>query len=155
MKYQCSIIIDLPLNEVIQKLDNPDHLKHWMPNLIRYEIVQGKPGEEGSKMKLFFKQGKKQMETTETIITNNLPDELVSTYEMKNVWNKQDNLFEKMEENKTLWTSHNVFKFSGLWMNLLFFFLGTNSFRKETMKFMRNFKLFAEQGVSLISPKNK
>lgn len=50
MKYINKTIIHQPLGKTIELMDNAENMKKWMPNLLRYEVVSGKPGEEGTKM---------------------------------------------------------------------------------------------------------
>ena len=44
MKYTTEITVDLPRDEFIKKLDNPDNMKHWMQGLISHEMLSGEPG---------------------------------------------------------------------------------------------------------------
>jgi len=37
MKYTSKIIINLPREEVIKKLDNAENMKHWQRGLIAYD----------------------------------------------------------------------------------------------------------------------
>ena len=62
MKYTTEIIVNVPLKEFIKKLDNPENMKHWQRGLIDYDHISGTPGEIGSKMRLIYKLGKREME---------------------------------------------------------------------------------------------
>ena len=108
MKYTIEIIIDLPREEVIKKMDNPDNMKHWQRGLLDYEQISGTPGKEGAKMKLDYKMGKREMSMVETIIKNQFPSEFHATYDTKGVHNMQRNYFEEVGENKTKWISSNI-----------------------------------------------
>ena len=54
MKYTTEIIIDLPREEFIEKLDNPDNMKHWMRGLLDHQMVSGEPGQVGARMSMKF-----------------------------------------------------------------------------------------------------
>jgi hypothetical protein len=146
MKYSLELVIDLPRARVVELFDNPDNLKHWQPELISYEPLDEHPGEPGSKMKLLYKMGKREVEMIETIVKNNLPDEFSGTYEAKGVWNSVENYFIEADENHTTWVFGTEFKFSGLFMRL-FGLLMPGMFKKQSYKYMLLFKEFAENAT--------
>ncbi len=147
MKYTTEITIDLPREEFIKKLDNPDNMKHWMRGLLNHEILTGEPGQEGARMSMKFKMGKGEMEMVETIIKRNFPEEFHATYDTKGVHNIQKNYF-KDEGEKTLWVSESEFQFSKFGMKLMAFLM-PGAFQKQSMKYAQNFKNFAEKGISV------
>ena len=130
MKYTNQIIIELPREEVIYKLDNPDNMKHWQQGLLSYKVLKGTPGQNGAKMELAYKMGKRNMSLTETIIKNDFPKAFHASYDTKGVHNIQKNYFEILEEKKTRWTSEKMFK-------------------KQSLKYLNDFKNFAEKGISV------
>lgn len=143
MNYTLEIDINLPRTKVIELFDNPDNLKHWQPGLVSFEPLSGKPGEIGAKSKLKYKMGKREIEMIETITARNLPDEFSGIYEAKGVWNENKNYFSEVDENTTKWTSEVDFQFSGF-MKLIGMLM-PGSFKKESCKYMENFKAFAEK----------
>lgn len=150
MKYQHEIIIDLPLKETIAKMDNIENMKHWQSGLTHYELISGTPGEEGAKMKLFYDFGKRKMVLTETIIKRNLPHEFFASYTTKGVYNLQNNYFEPVLNGKTKWTSKSEFQFKGFTMKAIGFLM-PNAFKKQSLKYMLDFKAFAERGESVLN----
>ena len=142
MKYSVNIEIDLPISIVHELFDNPDNMHKWQPSLKAFEIIEGEPGKVGSKSRLHYKMGKRNLEMIETITKNNLPNELTATYETKGVYNVISNKFEALSENSTQWVSENEFKFSGF-MSIMSLFM-RSAFPRETQKFMKQFKEFAE-----------
>ena len=142
MNYTNEIEINLPLEQVIQLFDNPDNMSKWQPDLISFEHISGEPGKEGSKSRLRYKMGKKEIEMIETITKNNLPVQFDGTYEAKGVFNKMTNRFIAINENKTKWISHNIFKLSGFLK--IIGLLMPGSFSKQSCKYMEQFKKFAE-----------
>lgn len=148
MKYTTEIIIDLPREEVIRKLDNPDNMKHWQRGLKNYEMLEGIPGKEGSRMKLEYKMGKRDMVLTETITKNNFPEEFHANYDTKGVHNVQRNYFHEIEGNKTKWVSESEFEFGGFGMKLMSWLM-PGAFKKQSQKYLNDFKNFAEYGTSV------
>jgi carbon monoxide dehydrogenase subunit G len=148
MKYTSEIIIDLPREEVIKVLDNPDNMKHWQRGLVGYKQLEGTPGKEGAKMELEYQMGKRNVVMEETIIKNQFPEEFHAHYDAKGVHNEQRNYFYEMEGNKTKWVSDSVFKFAGFGMKLIAFLM-PGAFKKQSMKYLNDFKDFAEKGVSV------
>jgi len=107
------------------------------------------PGQEGARMSLSYKMGKREMNLVETIIKRNLPDELYMTYDTKGVHNIQKNYF-KEKGDKTRWVSETEFQFSGFGMKLMAFFM-PRAFKKQSLKYMQDFKAFAEKGESVLN----
>ena len=149
MKYTTEIVVDVPREEFIKKMDDPDNMKHWQQGLIGYEQLSASPGQEGSRMSLSYEMGKRKMDLVETIIKKNLPEEIHMTYETKGVHNIQKNYF-KEEGEKTRWVSESEFQFSGFGMKLMGFLM-PGAFKKQSLKYMQDFKAFAENGTSVLN----
>lgn len=142
MEYTTKIEINLPVSKVVELFDNPENMSKWQPELINFEHQIGEPGKSGAKSLLNYKMGKRKVEMIETITLNNLPDEFSATYEAKGVFNEISNRFSNIDENKTKWISHNTFKFSGFMIIMGALMPGV--FKKQSMKYMEQFKEFAE-----------
>ncbi|MFD2824334.1 SRPBCC family protein [Lacinutrix iliipiscaria] len=148
MTYTTEIIIELPLDDFIKKLNNAENMKHWQKGLVRYEYISGIPGELGSKMELFYKLGKREMNLTETIIYSKLPHELHMTYDTKGVHNIQKNYFESTPEGFTKWTSKNEFLPTTFTLRMMILLM-PRAFKKQSMKYLLDFKNFAENDISV------
>ena len=148
MKYTHNIIIEKPIIEVIEKLDATDNLKHWQEGLISVEHMSGTLRELGGKMKLIYRFGKRNMELTETITKRNFPNEFHANYTTKGVRNIQHNYFETTPEGFTKWTSHIEFSSTNLKMSLMLLLM-PRSFKKQSLKYMTDFKNFVEHGISV------
>lgn len=148
MKYTTEILIDLSRSEFIKKFDDPDAMKHWQKGLVGYSIISGKPGEEGAKMELEYKMGKRHVVMVETILRRNLPYEFHAAYDTKGVYNIQKNYFKEVGPNQTKWISEAEFQFSGFLMKLMAFLM-PGAFKKQSLKYLKDFKAFAEKGVSV------
>lgn len=143
MKFTCQIDIDLPRNRVIELFDNPDNMKKWQDGLLSFEHLEGEPGQAGARSKLVYQNGKKTFDLYEHITVRNLPDEFSGYYDHVAMRNTMTNRFEELDANSTRWISelHYTFK-TPMWRFFSKFMKGM--FRKQTQKYLNNFKKFAE-----------
>lgn len=148
MKYTCEITVDLPREDFLKKLDDPENMKHWQQGLVAYQHLSNRPAIEGAQMSLKYKMGKREFEMVETILKRNLPDEFHTTYDTKGVHNIQRNYFTE-ENGKTKWVSQSEFQFSGFGMKLMAFLM-PGAFKKQSLKYLQDFKAFAETGTSVL-----
>lgn len=148
MNYTTEIIVEVPLDTFVKKMDNVDNMKHWQRGLVSYEHISGTPGEFGAKIKLNFIMGKRKMELIETITKRDLPHEFHANYATKGVDNTQENYFEATSEGHTKWTSKSEFIPLGFGMKLLTVFM-KGAFKKQSYQYMKDFKNFAEKGISV------
>ena len=114
----------------------------WQPELIDYKLISGEPGQVNSRTRLMYIMGSRETEMIETITKNNLSYEFNGTSEANGVFNEVSNKFIEIGPNKTKWISHNKFIMSGF-MRIIGFLI-PGSFRKQSNKYMENFKQFAE-----------
>lgn len=142
MQYTNEVIINLPVDKVVELFDNPDNMKYWQPGLVSFENISGTPGQAGAKSRLRYKMGKREIEMIETITIRNLPDEFSGTYETQNVYNIQVNRFVPIDERRTRYISESEFRFGGIMK--LFAWLMPGAFKKQSQKYMDMFKEFAE-----------
>ncbi|QTN38664.1 SRPBCC family protein [Cryomorphaceae bacterium] len=148
MKYQLSIEIDKPRDETIKIFTDPKQIPHWQRGFVSIEPISGDPGQSGSKSKLLYQWGKRKREMIEVITHRDLPEQFHATYEAGGVYNVQENYFTEIEGGKTLWRSVSEFRFSGFFMKAL----GTlmpGAFKKQSYKFMTDFKNLVEHGTSV------
>lgn len=148
MNYTTEITVELPRSEFIKKFDNPENMQHWQKGLTSYAFLSGPPGKEGSKMELQYLMGKRNIVMVETIIKNNLPYEFHATYDAKGVHNIQKNYFKDLDGEKTLWISESEFQFQGIFMKFMGLIM-PSAFKKQSCKYLEDFKAFAEQGISV------
>ncbi|MBT8302928.1 MAG: SRPBCC family protein [Bacteroidia bacterium] len=153
MKYSTEITLDLPREDVIKKLDNVDNMKHWQRGLVSAEHLEGIPGKVGAKMRLRYKMGKRDMELIETITKQDFPKEFHAYYDTPGVHNIQENYFEELPNGQTKWTSHSEFQFSSFMMKLMGFLM-PGMFKKQSKKYLNDFKAFAEKGTSVADAKD-
>lgn len=142
MKYRLEIDIDLPRDKVIELFDNVDNLKHWQPELVSFSHLSGTPGQVGAKSRLLYNMGGREMEMIETILVRNLPDTFSGTYEIKGIWNQIDNRFVAVSDSKTHWQFDSEFRGGGMMKIMIWLMPGM--FKKQSFKYMQQFKAFAE-----------
>ena len=148
MKYSIDITINKPIDEVARKLDNVDNIKHWQRGLFATEHVSGTPGEVGAKMRLKYKMGKREFDLVETITKRNFPHEFHATYNTPTMKSSQENHFEETVDGYTKWTSSSEFQ-PGNFMMRIMAFLMPGAFKKQSYKYMEDFKNFVENGTSV------
>jgi hypothetical protein len=143
MKYTTTIDIEKPLPEVVALFDNPDYYKYWMNGFEGIEYVEGEHGQEGTKAELIFKLKKRSMRMSEEVLVSRLPEEYTVAYEANGAYNTVKNSFEALDEFSTRYTTEHEFKFSGIMCVIGFLMPG--AFKKQSMRYMTDFKNFAEK----------
>ena len=143
--YTVSIDIDLPRDRVIELFDNVENLPKWQTGLQSFEHVSGEPGQVGAKSKMVFLNGKQRIELIETITKRDLPDEFNGLYEWGGGSNTLDNRFIELAPDKTRWESTCSYELRHMFLKLMGTFM-PGMFKKQNLKFMQNFKAFAEEG---------
>lgn len=149
MKYTCEIVVGIAREELVKKLYDPENMKHWQRGLLGYEPISGSPGEEGSRTRLDYVMGKREMTMVETVIKKALPEEFHATYDAKGVHNLQKNFFQEIHPNTTKWISQSEFHFSSMGLKLMSWLM-PGAFKKQSRKYMEDFKNFAEKGTSVL-----
>ncbi len=143
MKYTVETTINAPIDEVIKRFDNAETMKEWMPGLVSFEHLSGTPGEVGAKSKLTYQMGKRTIEMVETITEKDLPRRFAGNYVAKGVYNEVGNGFEAIDETTTRHVSDQYFQFKGGMKLIGFLFPG--AFKKQSQKYLDDFKNFVER----------
>jgi uncharacterized protein YndB with AHSA1/START domain len=150
MKYTCEIEINRPVSKVVELFDDPGNMSEWMPGLLSFDPISGKPGQPGARSKLRFRMGKREIEMVETVTVRKLPEEFSGTYDAPGVHNIVKNSFYSTADGGTRWVTHNEFQFTSLMMKLMGLF-APGSFKKESLKHLEAFKRFAESAEEVSS----
>lgn len=145
MKYSNEVIINAPINRVIELFDNADNLKHWMTGLQSFEHLSGTPGQQGAKSKMVFLHGKRRMEMIETILVRDLPAEFTGQYDTQGAVSTTRNRFIDLGNGTTRYINDNEFQFSGFLKIIAWLMPG--AFKKQSQKFMEDFKRFVESRI--------
>lgn len=145
MKFTCTIQIDKPKEIVTEYFANPKYLGEYQEGFLGKELLSGTAGENGAVSIMLYKMGKGQMELTETIIENKLPDTFFANYHHKHMDNTMFCKFTEIDSNKTQYVSEiNYTAFRGF-MPKLMAFLFPSMFKKQVDKWLVNFKNFVEK----------
>jgi hypothetical protein len=148
MKYALEIEVMLPRERVGELFGEAENLGAWQPGFVGLEHASGKPGKPGAKSRLTYLNGKREVVLTETIEVNNLPAEFSATYEAKGMRMAVRNRFEESGAGRTRWISENEAQVSGVLMRIIALLM-PGCFKKQSFKYMENFKVFAEDGADL------
>ncbi|AXO81662.1 SRPBCC family protein [Olleya aquimaris] len=144
MKYTTQIIINKSIEDCFALLKNHDNMKYWQDGLLSYEHLSGEPGMVGETIKINYAFGKRLMSVKETITKIEENCVLNFNFDTSNMHNIQENYFEIIDKNTTKWSSINQFvptKFSSRLMMLLM----PKAFKKQSKKYLIDFKAFAEK----------
>lgn len=144
MKFNCYVDIDLPIDRVVELFDNPDNMKHWQDGFISFEHMSGRPGGVGAKSKIRYKTKQGDFDLIETITVKNLPHEFTGTYEHKHMTNSMRNKFKQLGPTKTKWEAEIEYTEITNFMAKLMSWIMPSMFKKQTQKWMDQFKVFAE-----------
>ena len=140
MKFTCSVTINSPRAKVVEYFSNPEYQHHFQDGFISKTLMSGNNGENGSVSKLSYKR----LELVETIIENNLPDSFYALYEHKHTTNTMRVTFTELSDARTQYDSEiHYTEFNGFIINALVK-LFPSMFKKQVVKWMNQFKTFAE-----------
>jgi hypothetical protein len=144
LEYTTEITIDAPLRWVSELYEDPKNAPHWHPNLAVHKLISGTSGQPGAKSALTYSHHKHSIEVTETILARNFPTEFTALYETRGIKNLVKNFFVEVDKDHTKWVSVDNFEFSG--SQRLAAAFRPRIFRRESRKYLENFKVFAEKG---------
>ena len=143
MNYTLSNTINKPLEEVVAKFKDPEGVKHWMEGLQKIERVSGNPHEVGAKSNFYFLHKNKEMKIAETILEQNLPNQIKFGYQSPMGYNEVEMQFEKLSDNSVKQTNNSYFELKGA-MKLMGFLM-KGMFKKQSLKYLTAFKNYVEQ----------
>ena len=144
MKFKSSIIIDRPQKIVAAYFADPQYLGEYQDGFLRKELVSGNAGEEGAISKMYYQYGKNEMELTETITSNQLPDSFSGFYHHKHMDNTMKCRFVPVGETQTRYESDFEYTRMNWIMPRLIAILFPGMYKRQGEKWMKNFKRFVE-----------
>ena len=147
MKFTCKVDINAPRDKVVAMWNDEKNLSKWQEGFLRYEHLKGEILAVGSQGKLFYKQGKNEFELLETILISNLPEEMKGKYDHIKMSNTMHNKFTVLPNNGTRWQAEIEYgEMRGFMMNF-FKLVMPSMFKKQTQKWLDNFKNFVEESI--------
>lgn len=145
MKFTCSTVIDVPIQDVIKLWAEENNYKKWQDGFVSIELQEGIKGTIGAKSLIILQQGSRKMELIETILSNNLPYEKKALYEHLHMDNTQITKFIDLDNFQTKYISEiDYFNFKSFLPKIMAF-LFPGIFKKQVQKWLDNFKKFAEK----------
>lgn len=144
MKFKSSIIINRPRDTIVAIFSNSEYLKEYQEGFLRKVVVQGNEWENGTISKVYYKNGRYEMELTETIVANLLPDSLEAYYHHKHMDNSYKTSFTVIKDNQTEYGVEGEYTRINWIMPKLIAILFPNMYRKPVKRWMVNFKNFVE-----------
>lgn len=147
MKFSEEILIELPREAVILKMQDQVNYNRWQRGLISCKSLCGKPGEGGSQSKLKFNWGGREVAMIETVVKIVPPKKLHTTYEANGIYITRHNNFEKIAQDRTRWILDIEFQFKGT-MRIIGL-LNAGAFKKQILQYMEDFKEYAERGKTV------
>ena len=145
MKHKGSIDINKPQSRVAELFADSNSLKEYQDGFQKKELVSGQMGQEGAVSKMYYKYGNRDMELTETITANRLPDSFEAHYHHKHMDNTMKCTFVPLDDNKTRYEYEFEYTRINWVMPKLMAILFPGMYRKQGDKWMRQFKEFIEK----------
>lgn len=145
MKIIGSKEIEKPRNEVVKYFIDPNYLGEYQDGFIKKELISGEPDKNGAVSKMYYKYGKRDMELTETIVANRLPDSFESFYHHKHMDNTMKCKFIELDHQRTRYEYEFEYTRMNWVMPKLIAILFPGMYRKQGEKWMRQFKEFVEK----------
>ena len=105
MKFKSSIEINQSRDVVVDLFIKPENLAYWQEGFVKKEPVSGDEGKDGAISKMYYKMGKGELELTETIVSNRLPDTFEAFYHHIHMDNTMKCKFTELGPDKTLYES--------------------------------------------------
>ena len=85
MNYTIEMEIDQPRKKIAELFGDPQNLAYWQPGFLSLEHIGGDEGKPGAKSRRHYKNRDRDVELTETMIVDSLPDEFSATYDGKGI----------------------------------------------------------------------
>lgn len=145
MKFKGSVEVNKPRDVVAKYFADPQFLGEYQDGFVSKELVSGEAGQEGAVSTMMYQYGKRDMELTETIITNQLPELFVGHYHHKHMDNYMRCKFVALDENRTRYEYDFEYTRMNWVMPKLMAILFPSMYRKQGEKWMQQFKEFVEK----------
>ena len=145
MKFKGSIEINQPIEVVAKLFADPNNLKEYQEGFEKKELVSGSEGEDGAVSKMYYKQGKHEMELTETITSNRLPNSFEAFYHHKHMDNTMKCIFTDLGGNKTRYDTEVEYTRINWVMPRLMAILFPGMYKKPAQRWLNNFKTYVEK----------
>lgn len=150
MKFTGKTIINQKREIVCALFADPKHLKHYQEGFISKELLEGEQGQDGAISRMLFKMGKGEMELIETITANRLPEQFLAHYHHKHMDNTMKCTFKDLGNSQTAYEIEVEYTRMAWIMPRLMAILFPSMYKKQGIRWMNNFKAFAENQTTSI-----
>ncbi len=145
MKFNGSIDINHSLEKVTELFADPTYLKEYQEGFEKKELLKGEAGKDGAISKMYYKNGKHEMELTETIVSNKLPYSFEALYHHKFMDNTMKCTFTELDNGMIRYNTEVVYTRIDWVMPRLMAILFPSMYKKPAQRWMNNFKTFVEK----------
>tara|TARA_B100000963_G_scaffold277816_1_gene246205 strand:+ start:3650 stop:4177 length:528 start_codon:yes stop_codon:yes gene_type:complete len=147
IKFEEEIVINANIDTIAIILNNPSKIDNYMPGVEKYSLKKGDLGRKGAVAEIKINSEGNDILLKETIIYNNLPNEIKISYEADGVYNVVNYSLEVLTNNKVRLNYIQEFKFNG-YMKFVGFFM-KSALKSQSRVFLNNFKNYIETGNTL------
>lgn len=148
MKYTCTVEIPLERDECVRLWLDETKFEEWQEGFQYRNWKEGEANQVGSKSDILILQGKQKIELEETILENHLPEYILGKYVHRHMTNTQKTSFKALSPNSTLMTSEVEYTAFHTFAPKFFAWLFPGMFKKQSQKWLDQFKLMAEKYAS-------
>ena len=145
MKYKGSIDVAKPRDEVVKYFADPQYLGEYQDGFVDKKLISGESGTDGAVSMMVYEIGNRNMELTETIMANRLPESFESSYHHKHMDNSMKCNFIALDDNRTRYEYEFEYTRISWVMSKLISILFPGMYRKQGEKWMTQFKKFVEK----------
>lgn len=142
MKFISSVEIEKPLNELVKLIQDPECTLQWLEGLRSVEHVSGEFRQPGAKSKVVMDSAAGVMHITETVLSNDLPDEYRIRYDGQGYVSYSNYHFDVLGDNLTKFTMTQEVELKGALR--LMKGIVRSKVRKQLQRSAESFKRFAE-----------
>ena len=151
IKFEEEIVVKGNIDTIAMILNNPSKINNYMPGIKEYNLKRGDLGKKGAIAEIKINSEGNDIVLKETIIRNNLPNEIKISYEADGVYNIVTHRLEVLSNNKIRLINIQEFEFNG-YMKFVSFFM-ESALRNQSRVYLDNFKNYIETGKKLDNEK--
>lgn len=145
MKFQGFVEIAKPRSEVVRYFTDPNHLGDYQDGFVKKELISGEAWQNGAVSMMLYQYGSRDLELTETVLDNQLPDTFEAHYHHKHMDNTMKCTFIALDDQHTRYEYEFEYTRINWVMPKLMAILFPGMYRKQGEKWMRQFKTFVEK----------
>lgn len=142
MKFRSEVEIEKPINKLVELIQDPECTLQWLEGLRSVEHISGEFRQPGAKSKVVFDSAAGRMLITETVLSNDLPNEYRIRYDGQGYVSFSNYSFEVVSENLTKFTMSQEVELKGALR--LAQGLVRGKVKRQLQKSAESFKRFAE-----------